>query len=222
MAVGIITAVLFVILLSKFVTKRMKNKKPDQVIRKIHKPMGYLLCVLAVIHLLITMPLFQNRPLVIYILGIFMMMCAFVAAGSYFLRGKLGKKWFSIHRVAAILILMCVCAHVFFCITSLKTYQKKVSDITITQVDISNIPNGVYEGECDVEYIYARVKVTVMDGAITDIKLIEHRNERGGAASKITSDIINAGKINVDSVSGATNSSKVIKKAVENALEAAK
>ena len=47
---------------------------------------------------------------------------------------------------------------------------------------------------------------------------MEHRHERGKAAEKVIEKIIEEQKIDVDAVSGATNSSTVIKKAVENAL----
>jgi hypothetical protein len=51
------------------------------------------------------------------------------------------------------------------------------------------------------------------------IDILEHRNERGKAAEAITNKIIEEQKINVDTIAGATNSSTVIKKAVENALK---
>ena len=53
---------------------------------------------------------------------------------------------------------------------------------------------------------------------IVNIEIVEHRNERGEKAEQITDRIVEQQEINVDSVSGATNSSLVIKKAVENAL----
>jgi uncharacterized protein with FMN-binding domain len=90
--------------------------------------------------------------------------------------------------------------------------------MTFSDIDISSITDGIYEGECNVDYIYAKVSVSVKEGVITDLKLLEHKNERGAAAERIVEDILDKQTINVDAVSGATNSSKVIKKAVENAL----
>lgn len=48
---------------------------------------------------------------------------------------------------------------------------------------------------------------------------MEHRHERGKAAEVVIEKIIKEQKIDVDAISGATNSSTVIKKAVENALK---
>ena len=100
-----------------------------------------------------------------------------------------------------------------------KAYQETVGSMTFTEIDLSKIPNGIYEGECDVSYIYAKVKVTIKDNKINHIQLIEHKNQRGASAVSIIDTILEEQKIDVDTVSGATNSSKVIKKAVENALK---
>ena len=97
-------------------------------------------------------------------------------------------------------------------------YKTAVSTMTFTDIDISNIPDGTYEGECDVNYIYAKVSVCVKYGIITDLRLLEHKKDKGAPAEKIIGDILDKQTIDVDVIGGATNSSKVIKKAVENAL----
>ena len=105
---------------------------------------------------------------------------------------------------------------------SVQDYQAKVSSITFSNVDISRVPNGTYIGECDVDFIYAKVEVTVQEGVITDIIILEHRNERGAAAEDIINSILAEQTVDVDVVASATNSSIVIKKAVENALLSAR
>ena len=102
---------------------------------------------------------------------------------------------------------------------SVADYKKAVKETTFSDIDIGNIPDGTYIGEYDVNFIYARVEVTVRDGAITNIDILEHKNERGKAAEIVTDRIIAEQKTDIDAVSGATNSSTVIKKAVENALQ---
>ena len=103
---------------------------------------------------------------------------------------------------------------------SIADYKKEVKETTFTNIDISNIPDGVYIGEYDVNVIYAKVEVTLENGEITNINILEHRNERGKPAEAVINKILEEQKIDVDAVSGATNSSTVIKKAVENALSA--
>ena len=53
---------------------------------------------------------------------------------------------------------------------------------------------------------------------ITDITILEHQNGQGDDAVQIISDIIDAQHLNVDLISGASYSSKVILLAVFDAL----
>lgn len=105
---------------------------------------------------------------------------------------------------------------------SVSDYKQAVKETTFEEINISDIPDGVYIGEYDVNFIYARVEVTVQNGEITNINILEHRHERGKAAEAIANKIVDEQKIDVDAISGATNSSTVIKKAVENALKSRK
>ena len=105
---------------------------------------------------------------------------------------------------------------------SVADYRQAVRETTFEDINISDIPDGVYVGEYDVDFIYAKVEVTVQNGEITSINILEHRHERGKTAEVITDSIVDEQKIDVDAISGATNSSTVIKKAVENALKSRK
>ncbi len=123
-------------------------------------------------------------------------------------------------------IIMCIAIFLFLIgllctavyLKSVADYKKAVKETVIGSVDLSAIPDGVYVGEYDVNFIYAKVEVTVRNGEMTDIIMLEHKQERGKAAEAVISDMLAEQKIDVDAVSGATNSSTVIKKAVENAL----
>ena len=98
-------------------------------------------------------------------------------------------------------------------------YKRAVKETTIEEVNISDIPDGVYIGEYDVNFIYAKVEVDVSGGKIIDVRILQHRQERGKAAEAVANEIVDEQRIDVDTVSGATNSSIVIKKAVEVALK---
>lgn len=98
-------------------------------------------------------------------------------------------------------------------------YKRAVRETTFDEINVADISDGIYMGEYDVNFIYAKVEVTVENGKIISINILEHRNERGKAAETIIDKIIGEQKIDVDAISGATNSSTVIKKAVENALK---
>lgn len=122
--------------------------------------------------------------------------------------------------IIAAICLIIVVAGVFLTnyFVSVKKYQDAVANISYDNADASNVPDGIYIGAYDVKFIYAKVQVAVENGVITDITLLEHRHERGASAEGIENQIVEHQRIDVDAVSGATNSSTVIKKAVDNAL----
>lgn len=103
-------------------------------------------------------------------------------------------------------------------LSMVKNYQEKVKDITFSAVEISSIADGSYVGESDIGFISAEVEVVVQGGNIVSIDLLKHENDRGASAERIIDEMISKQTTDVDAVSGATNSSKVIRKAVENAL----
>jgi len=120
--------------------------------------------------------------------------------------------------LAGILIVVIILAIGISYLRKVNLYRENVANITYSDTDISTVPDGMYIGECDVDFIYAKVEVTVKDGMITKIDLLEHKNGRGELAEGIEQRILEQQRIDVDTVSGATNSSKVIKKAIDNAL----
>jgi uncharacterized protein with FMN-binding domain len=97
-------------------------------------------------------------------------------------------------------------------------YKSTVAEIKVTNIDVSKIKDGVYTGSCDALIIGAKVKVEVKDHKISSISFIEHKYDRGKPAEAILQRVVSAQSLEVDTVSGATNSSRVILKAIENAL----
>ena len=124
-------------------------------------------------------------------------------------------------KIISVIILLCLLIGLIYGAVYLKNvadYKRAIKETAFDEIDIADVSDGIYIGEYDVNFIYAKVEVTVEDGEIVSINILEHRHERGKAAEKVIEKIIEEQKIDVDAVSGATNSSTVIKKAVENAL----
>ena len=101
---------------------------------------------------------------------------------------------------------------------SISDYKQKVNNIVIDDIKINNKEDGKYIGEFDANVISAKVEVEVKNKKIININLLEHKNERGTPAEVIPQNVVDAQSLKVDVISGATNSSKVILKAIENAL----
>ena len=103
-------------------------------------------------------------------------------------------------------------------LTNIESNLAKLTDMVPAQIDLNALEDGVYSGSYSVFPVSAKVSVTVKDHRIAAIELIEHKNGQGSSAEAIPGKVLKAQSLQVDSVSGATYSSKVILKAIENAL----
>ena len=130
---------------------------------------------------------------------------------------RISKKKIISVIILLFLLICLICGAVY--LKNVADYKRAIGETAFDEIDIADVSDGIYIGEYDVNFIYAKVEVTVEDGEIVSINILEHRHERGKAAEKVIEKIIEEQKIDVDAVSGATNSSTVIKKAVENALK---
>ena len=130
---------------------------------------------------------------------------------------RISKKKIISVIILLLLLIGLICGAVY--LKKVADYKRAVGETTFGEIDIDDVSDGIYIGEYDVNFIYAKVEVTVEDGEIVSINIMEHRHERGKAAETVIEKIIEEQKIDVDAISGATNSSTVIKKAVENALK---
>lgn len=90
--------------------------------------------------------------------------------------------------------------------------------IPIETPDLSLISDGIYEGSYQATPIDVMVKVTISNHQITDIEITKHVNGMGGDGEKVIDDVILNQNLDVDLVSGATYSSKVILLAIFDAL----
>ncbi|MGE5623740.1 MAG: flavodoxin domain-containing protein [Methanocella sp.] len=96
---------------------------------------------------------------------------------------------------------------------------KALKALKINDVDLTKVKDGEYEGDYDGELVKAKVRVKVAGGRIVDLVLLKHETGLGGKAKVIVKRVVQAQSLAVDTVSGATHSSKVILKATELALK---
>jgi len=131
-----------------------------------------------------------------------------------------GKKGMALKIIIGVAILIFAIGSYFAVnyIVQLQEYRQRIADISISNVDLSKIPDGSYFGSYDAIMVAAEVRVDVSNHAITNITLLSHKTEKGKSAEVIINDIKAKQSLEVDAISGATNSSEVILKAVQNAL----
>ena len=122
---------------------------------------------------------------------------------------KKALKWTGIGFVAFILVIM-----VYAFLGKEQTLALKIS-----QVDLSNIPDGEYTGRYNCYRWSNTAKVVVADRRIVDVEAVKGPNGREGIRQDLRNRIIKAQSPAVDAVSGATADSKAYLKAVEIALD---
>lgn len=101
---------------------------------------------------------------------------------------------------------------------NIETNLKQLTHLPIPEIDLSQIVDGVYTGSYEVFPVSAEVEVTIKNHTITEIDLVKHNHGQGAGAETIPGSVVEAQSLQVDIVSGATYSSKVILKAIEQAL----
>lgn len=215
---GYLCAVCFILLAGKAITHRCHFTRLDKALMRLHKPLSAAMLVLSIVHFVMVIPVLQTRSLLVNVSGIAMLVVVFLLIGlCHMIRQREKRMWW--HRFLTIVIVILLAGHIVTYFMDFTAYQKKISGIEIEEMDISQVADGLYEGEYDAGYIYAKVQVEVKAGKIVSLSLLEHRNERGKPAEALLDDVLEKQAIDVDTISGATNSSKVIKQAIANALK---
>ena len=96
---------------------------------------------------------------------------------------------------------------------------EELETLTIRDIAVRAVKDGVYEGQQSNFPVSARVRVTVKGGSITAIELLRHSHGPGHGAEAILERVLAEQSLGVDAVSGSTYSSKVVLKALEVALD---
>ena len=130
------------------------------------------------------------------------------------------RKW----KAILVTVLLVVVAGVFTVkgmLAHVEANLVALKSAAIAQIDLAALEDGTYFGRYSVFPVSAEVNVTVKDHMIAEIELVKHTHGQGTPAEVVPGKVIEAQSLRVDSVSGATYSSMVILKAIENALLAA-
>lgn len=122
--------------------------------------------------------------------------------------GKIKKVWIIIIVIVSVVGL-----------SALGVSQVLPKRLTVNNVNLSSINDGIYTGECDNGLVKVTLEVKVKNHSIENIILVEHNNGKGKAAERIIDDVLSGQTIEVDTIFSATRSSEAILKAIENALQ---
>lgn len=127
---------------------------------------------------------------------------------------KAKKRW------VLIIIMLIISIAIFAGIMIFKAqkFNTYMDNLVINDIDLTNVDDGSYIGKVNTGVINVKVAVDVKENRIINLEILKHTNGQGDEANKIVDDIKNSQTLMVDNITGATLSSKVIKKAIENAL----
>lgn len=100
--------------------------------------------------------------------------------------------------------------------------RREGKNLPIAAIDFRKLNDGTYIGEYEggmKKWRANKVQVTVFSGKVTAIKILEHKeNQKPEFTDKLYNRVIKAQSLQVDTISGATITSKAYLKSVENAL----
>ncbi len=94
----------------------------------------------------------------------------------------------------------------------------EIKEMTIIMPELEKSKDGRYRGNYDSKMVRAEVVVKLRDHSITDIKLVKHDTGLGKKAETLVDSVMHYQTIELDAVTGATASSRVILKSIESAL----
>jgi len=104
------------------------------------------------------------------------------------------------------------------CSSAMDRIEYNLSHIDAGTVDVRSVPDGEYIGRHRVFPVSVKVKVIVVDGRIDRIDILRHFNGQGEAGEGVVERVLQAQSLEVDAITGATYSSRVILKAIELAI----
>jgi len=121
--------------------------------------------------------------------------------------------------IAVLIILAVLIVAAAVTVKKLEKNLAELNNLPLADINPANIADGVYDGSYKAFPVAVEVKVTVSGQRITAVDLVKHDNGQGKAAEVLPQKVVEAQTLKVDAISGATYSSKVILKAIEDALQ---
>ena len=214
---GYICLILLLLLLVKFLARKFKWDKINKALMRSHKYIAFCFLAISIIHFILVLSVLEGRHILVSISGIVILVAGILLTIICHVV-KNHKVEIKFHHFFSIVMALMLIVHLATYFVDFSNYLNAIDEIKISDVDLENVEDGTYIGEYDAGYVYAKVKVIVYNHTITDVEILKHVTERGKPAEVITEDIVVNQSVKVDAVSSATNSSKVIMKACENAL----
>lgn len=121
--------------------------------------------------------------------------------------------------IIILFILLVIGAGATYFVKMTENSLAELSSTEIVDVDLTTVADGTYLGSYKAFPVSVEVEVTILNHEITEIVILKHDSGQGEPAEVIILDVIEMQSLNVDLITGATYSSKVILLAIQDALK---
>lgn len=126
-------------------------------------------------------------------------------------------------KIGLIVVVSVIVLFVVFMAIKIGTKMQKTREALDSQVnveiDMKQVADGTYKASSGGGMVQVELEVEVKDHKIVNINLLKHECGKGKPAESTIDEIVKNNTDDVDIVSGATASSKIIRNAVNKALQ---
>lgn len=101
----------FLAVMAKFITKRLKSKKVDTVLMKLHRPAGYLTVIFAAVHMTCSLKAVGETVVWAYFFGMLSFSSIILAIFVFKRSSRNSKDWLLWHRVFSAIAMIAIGLH---------------------------------------------------------------------------------------------------------------
>lgn len=120
MILGIITFVVLILTYGQFFTKPFK--RVNSFFKKMHVPFAILLLILSIVHLILSISVWEGRSTLMIVLGFVSLSLIILTSLCAILRKFIKKNWFKLHIWLSIIVIFVSLAHLIVGLVGLSDY----------------------------------------------------------------------------------------------------
>ncbi len=77
------------------------------------------------------------------------------------------------YTIAALILVLVIVVAIVFLVINKKKDIKEFNEVVISDIDLSNTPDGTYSGEYEFKGLYVKVSTTVKDNKISNVDILD-------------------------------------------------
>ena len=115
-------------LMMKWVARKFNITRVNNILGKLHKPLGVIALILGIVHFIVVIPVMKNRDVLVNFTGVlaFVLMVAIIVSCHVTRNNKVKMK---LHRIFTIIAFACIIGHVVTYFADFMEYQNNIENI---------------------------------------------------------------------------------------------